>query len=59
MTNRCENEKIKDAIIDITDFIQSLIFIASIINTVMAPVIEGIEEVIFPEFINMLTSNSK
>lgn len=42
-------EKLKDSIINITEFIQSLIFIGSLINAVMAPVIGKLEKVNLPK----------
>lgn len=51
-TNNFKHEKVRDGIIVAVDFIQSLLFLGSIINAVMAPVIEKAKGVNFPECIN-------
>lgn len=50
--NTKEINTVKEYIVNFSDFLQSLIFISSIVNTIMAPVIEKIEDVDFPDWIN-------
>lgn len=49
---KSEIERIKDAVVDFADFVQSIIFIGSIINAVAAPIIKIFEDMPLPNWIS-------
>ena len=49
---RIKRGKIKNAIVEFSDFVQSSIFILSVVNTIMAPLIKMFEKMSLPSWIS-------